>query len=58
MEQKCINSYKLISNLCLNVTERIVQSHLVKMDYKYARSANPIILSKKHKQDRIDMITT
>ena len=53
-----INSPKLIRNLSLNVNERTVQRHLLKMEYKYVKAANQIILSKKHKQERIDMIST
>jgi len=52
-----INSPKLLRNLGLDVSERTVRRQLLKMDYKYGKASNQIILSKKHKQQRMDVIS-
>lgn len=53
-----VNSKKLMRVLDINVSPRTVHRHLAKIDYKYKRASNKIVLSKKHKQLRLDVITS
>ena len=52
-----INATKLVRNLSLNVSERTVRRHLLKLDYKYVKATNQIILSKKQKESIVNIIT-
>jgi len=56
--QEKINAPKILRHLCLTVSGRLVRRHLATLDYKYVKVANQIVLSKKHKQQRLDIITT
>lgn len=57
-QQEKVNSKKLIKNLGLNISPRSVHRHLLKLDFKYKKATNQIVLSKKHKQIRLDVISS
>lgn len=52
-----INSSKIIRECKLNVSPITVQRYLKRVNYKYTTAKSEIILSKKHKQNRIDIIS-
>ena len=55
--QEKINAPKVLRNLCLTVSDRLVHRHLTTLDYKYVKAVNQIVLLKKHEQHRLDIIT-
>lgn len=52
-----VNSRKLVTNCNLNVSTRTVQRYLKSVDLKYKKARSQIVLTKRHKEERIRMIS-
>ena len=57
LAQEKINATKMKKACYLDVSTRSIQRHFKDLGYKYARAKSQIILSKKHKEARLDIIT-
>jgi len=49
---------KIINDLQVNVSRRTLNNHLLKTDFKEKKCVQKIILSKKHKINRIEVISS
>lgn len=56
-KQEKVNSSKIKKNCGLTVSTRTVQRHLKLSNMKYTRSYHEILLTKKHKEERMKVIT-
>lgn len=54
---KKVNSSKLKVECNLNVSVRTIQRHMKRSDYKYTKLKSQIYLSKKHKEERVKIIS-